>query len=910
MNTIFQNDYNDITVSVITTNNKVVNQDITFITNKKQILKFGEKFSICIQGPTVERVEMEQKLQEFMKSSIFYPLLIRAFFSDTKLTWDEFLEISGHENAKDVFIILMDIVVSLKDQFRNKNLTSNEKILSSLNIFATVFPDEDYDFGDIFPLKNKNTESLLLIWNHIQNMLHNIFDTFYSSFSQIFKNKSAEDFQSGKYEDYLNLKLDQETVKIGFYKHSYQEIIRKSLDICYDIYELIKESTEFEDEIASFKKFTDQDYSDICILADIFPRFIKKFRHIASGEAKKEVEKVEISGLKEYLRGLLNSDILNYDLWITIEGILNDDLFEGMLDEFLDDSNCEDKDWSDEQYSCYTIEQFKPVFKEYRHKRFNNILNYYCNLVYCGNGFKYGDCTHATSKDRTCPFLHCEGFRLDITEKYVILSEDLENETDGIVFYSQGIAAKIFEAVRTNFPEHDKIYQLCENGRNTLYLFEGKIGKHTYVYTVPPRESKDVNCPSEITCNDSSENDNSLDNSFNELSLATQQEDVNSTSETQQEDVNSTSETQQVGNSTTSVRGTGFNISFIYDDDDESEDEDNTCKPEQIVNVWNTSERLPTIVEKDEDEDVQDQIQDEVPEVPEENQSIVSEIPSNLESVRDTDTVGSSSSTKNGNVPYVFFEQTKVFFNQRTQRLISDGSSVEVLEYAGNNMVKCRVGKDLVICDPLDEFVYFRRFAELCNKKYLERNKKIAPKNDKLKKEIPKINLGTLVSDNKSFLSVVSKKDVVTTSSSSVDEEKNIQNKDFPSLDESKKIKQKKVYCIPVEKSLPNLERPNLNPCSHFLSKGVCRYNDNCQFDHVTFCKQFYTYGVCNDNCGNYHPEELKKLVEDMKVNKTLDQSDFYGYWKKLYIPEICRAKYTTECRYKNCKRFHFKSTK
>ena len=290
MNQFFRKDYKYITVSVITTNNKVADQDITFITNKKHILKFGKKLLISIEGDTVERVEMEQKLQEFMQSSIFYSMLIRAFFSDTILTWDEFLEISGHENAKDdenakndenakdVFIIFMDIVVSLKDQFRNRNLTSNEKILSSLNILATVFPDEDYDFGEIFPLKNKNTKSLLLIWNQIQNMLYNIFDRFYSSFSQIFINKSAEDFQSGKYENYLNLKLDQETVKIGFYKKCYQEIIKKSLDICYDIYELIKESSEFEDEIASFKKFLDQDYSDICILADIFPLFIKKIR--------------------------------------------------------------------------------------------------------------------------------------------------------------------------------------------------------------------------------------------------------------------------------------------------------------------------------------------------------------------------------------------------------------------------------------------------------------------------------------------------------------------------------------------------------------------------------------------------------------------------------------------------------
>ena len=112
-------------------------------------------------------------------------------------------------------------------------------------------------------------------------MLHNIFETFYFCFSEIVKNKSAEDFQFGKYEDYLNLKLDQETVKIGFYKRYYQEIIKKSLDICFKISDFIDfESSEFVDEIASYKKFLDQDYSDITILADIFPSIIKKIRHI------------------------------------------------------------------------------------------------------------------------------------------------------------------------------------------------------------------------------------------------------------------------------------------------------------------------------------------------------------------------------------------------------------------------------------------------------------------------------------------------------------------------------------------------------------------------------------------------------------------------------------------------------
>lgn len=895
MHQIFQKEYGETMVSVITTNNEVVDQDMSFITNKKQILKLGKNLSLCIEGPTVDRVELEQKLQEFMQSSVFYPLLIRDFFSDTILKWDEFLEITEKENVEEIYEIYMDIVEFLKKEFTNRNLTGNKKYLSSLNILATVFPDEDYDIGEIFQINNKNTESLLLIWNHIQNMLHNVFDTFYSSFSEIFNNKSAEDFQSGKYEDYLNLKLDQETVKIGFYKHSYQEIIRKSLDVCYDIYELVKESTEFEDQIASFKKFTDQDYSDICILADIFPHIIKKIRHIASGDAVKEVEKVEISELKEYLKELLSSDILNYDLWITIEGILNDDLLDGMLDDFLDDSDCKDSDWTDKQYSCYTIEQFNPEFKVYRHKLSNKILNHYLPLVYCANGYKYGDCTHATSKDKTCPYLHVDGFRLNISEKYVVLTNGLENITDGRIFYSEEIAAKIFETVRSNYPEHKEIYQLCKNGRNTLYLFEGRICEHTYVYTIPPRES-------EITSNnnDSSENVDSLENSLNESSIETQQE-VNPISETQQE-VNPISETQQEvnpisethQNPTSSVKSKIFNISFIDNNDDESDDENDesiVCDP--VENVWNTTERLTTILENDKEDEVKD-----------DNQTIVSEVPSNLESVKENDS--SSSSYK----CFVLYEGTKIFLNKRTQELISDGRLVEVLEYAGNNNVKCRVDDQIIICDPLEDFVNFKKFAKICHKKYLERkNKMQAPK-----ESMKKINLGKIVTEDNSFLSVVSKKDSISSNVSSVNEKKDKKyedNENFPSLEVSKTIPSKKVYCIPTTNSLPFSGRPNLNPCSHFLSKGSCRYNDKCQFDHVVFCKQFYTYGICNKECSDYHPEELKKLVIDKDVNTILGESgEFYDYWRKLYIPEICRAKYTTECSYKNCKRFHFKSTK
>ena len=940
MNPIFLKKYDDIIVSVITTNNKVVNQD-------KQIVKFGPKLFISIKGPTVERLKIEEKLKEFMLLSIFHPLLIRAFFSDTILTWDEFLKISENENAKDVFIIFMDIVDSFKSNFRNLDLSMNEKILSFSNILATIFPDEDYDFGEIFP-QNKSTESLLLILDQIQDMIYNVFEIFYCCFFDVVKDKSAEDFKSGTCEEYLNLTINHQTVKIGFFKRCYEQIINKSLDICFDNYKYFDfKSSELEDKITHYQKFLDEEYSDLTIYKNFLPELIKKVRHISSGDAVKDAEKIEISELKTYLRSLIypDSKFLNQNLWICMDGALNDDDIE-MLEIFLEKSNCKEEDWSDKEYLEYTLENFNPEFKEYKHKTSKQILNYQCGLLYCKNGFKYGDCTHATSKERTCRSLHCEGFRLNIFEKYVVLEEDLENETDGSIFYNKEISEKIFEAVRTNFPEHDNIYQLCENGKNTLYLFSGRIGKYTYVYTVPPKESEVIDCPSEITCNESSKKDN-LKNSFNQLSRESEVVDYPSeitcnesskndnsfknsfnklSSETHQESVNSTSSNQEVEKYTSSSKG--YCINFFGDDDD-SDDEDNTCESVQIDNVWETSERLQTIVDDeeedvqdevpdeeeyvqdevpDEEEDVQDEVpdeeedvQDEVPdEVPDENQSIVSEVSSTLETIRDVSIV-SSSSTKNS-IPYIYFRDTKVFFNKPTQRLISDGNLVEVLKYAGNNMVKCRKGNEIIICDPLEEFVNFKKFAEHCNKKYEERKKKMHPKKEKVKKNF---NSGKVVTKDISFLSVVSNSIEKSTSSgvssSSVVPSDKENAKDFQSLEASKDIPKN------VEKSLPNL-----NPCSHYLSKGVCRYNEKCKFDHVTFCDQFYIHGVCNDNCGNYHPEELKKLLEKYRyVSRTLGQSgDFYGYWKKLYIPEICRAKYVNDCKYKNCKRFHYKSTK
>jgi hypothetical protein len=909
MNTISKIEYNDITVSVITTNNKVVEHD----TNSPSQIRLSEKFTILIEGSPEETGVMVKKLQDFMQSSLYYPMLIRDFFSDIIPEYKDIIEVV--EIDEEIHGVYVDIVKSLKTFFK-----TDRNCKKTLDILSTVFPpiENDYDFAGIFAIeKNKKNTTYLLsnVWTQIQEMQYQIFEIFYDTFSKLFKSFSASDFKSGYNENYLNLEIGNETVKIGYYSGHFETIMKKSFDIVYDFKDYIKDNKfpDLEYQITEYKKYTyspdnDNDpdfysdvsgnYSDVSILYEIFPFIIKKIRYIVSGVATKDVEEKEIDNLKSWVRELYNSDILNHELKICMDQILYDDLLEGMLDNFLNNAKCNlVQDWTNYQYAKYTEENFDSTFRPHKNK-YGLIQHYSLNPTFCKNGKKWGDCTDATGNVKKCPFLHTNGFRLSCN-KYFVLSSDLENEEEG-KYFSEEIASKIFETVRMNHPEHRKIYQIIDykKYKNTLLLPEkNEIKNYTHVYEIPSIESEVVNSPSKVICNDSSRND-SLENSFNELSI---EDDVNSTSETQQ-DVNSTSETQQVGNSTTSVMQTSFNTSFY---DDESEDEDNTCESEQIVNVWNTG-RLTTIVEKDEDEYVQDQIQDEVPDkVPDENQSIVSEIPSKLESVEDTDTVGSSSSTKDRSVPYVFFEETKVFFNQPSQRLISDGSLVEVLEYVGNNMVRCRAGKNRIICDPFEEFVNFRRFAELCNKKYVERKKKIQPQKEKVKKNY---NLGKIVTKDKSFLSVVSNSIGKSTSSgvssSSVVLSDKENAKDIPP--------KKNVNSIPVEKSLSNLVRPNLNPCSHYLSKGVCRYNEKCRFDHVTFCKQFYTHGVCNDNCGNYHPEELKKLVEkDMNVSRILDQSgDFYGYWKKLYIPEICRAKYVNDCKYKNCRRFHYKSTK
>ena len=64
-------------------------------------------------------------------------------------------------------------------------------------------------------------------------MQYQIFEIFYDTFSQLFKSYSASDFKSGYNEDYLNLQMGNETVKIGFYSAHFETIMKKIFGYCF-----------------------------------------------------------------------------------------------------------------------------------------------------------------------------------------------------------------------------------------------------------------------------------------------------------------------------------------------------------------------------------------------------------------------------------------------------------------------------------------------------------------------------------------------------------------------------------------------------------------------------------------------------------------------------------------------------
>ena len=91
MNPIFLKKYDDIIVSVITTNNKVVNQD-------KQIVKFGPKLFISIKGPTVERLKIEEKLKEFHDAG---KIKLRTYLEDINAVE---IKLNGRINPETILL--------------------------------------------------------------------------------------------------------------------------------------------------------------------------------------------------------------------------------------------------------------------------------------------------------------------------------------------------------------------------------------------------------------------------------------------------------------------------------------------------------------------------------------------------------------------------------------------------------------------------------------------------------------------------------------------------------------------------------------------------------------------------------------------------------------------------------------
>ena len=99
--------YNDITVSVIPANNKVGEHDI----NSPSQIRLNN-FTILIEGQPEETGVVVNKLQNFMQSSLYYPMLIRDFFSDKIPDYKDIIEIV--EIDEQIHGIYVDIVKSLK----------------------------------------------------------------------------------------------------------------------------------------------------------------------------------------------------------------------------------------------------------------------------------------------------------------------------------------------------------------------------------------------------------------------------------------------------------------------------------------------------------------------------------------------------------------------------------------------------------------------------------------------------------------------------------------------------------------------------------------------------------------------------------------------------------------------------
>ena len=102
MNFLFKNEHENISISLVSKDHSFTNLDTDVeIVEGRQLIDFGE-FLISIDGSNVERVLIEEKLINFMNSDIFYPLLIRNFFSNSIMSYEDFKK-NISEDLRDFF---------------------------------------------------------------------------------------------------------------------------------------------------------------------------------------------------------------------------------------------------------------------------------------------------------------------------------------------------------------------------------------------------------------------------------------------------------------------------------------------------------------------------------------------------------------------------------------------------------------------------------------------------------------------------------------------------------------------------------------------------------------------------------------------------------------------------------------
>ena len=358
MNFLFKNEHENISISLVSKDHSFTNLDTDVeIVEGRQLIDFGE-FLISIDGSNVERVLIEEKLINFMNSDIFYPLLIRNFFSNSIMSYEDFKKNISEDLIVDDYIydIYTTFVVSLKTLYEKND---KKNIKNSLNVLSSIFPNKDFDMEKIYLKNEKNIKNLLETWYEIQELQSNIFESYIYFFFELFNNKSSNDFISGFNDNYLNYIHDDEILKIGIHKLNYENVIEKTCKICFDLknhFDLSdQEKTEQEKKnLEEYQKYYDELCSDFNILM-IFPEIFKKIRHISSKAAIKDVENFEIDALISKYKSYSEYGIINHYLFQILDTIIFDWLIDDeLLKKFLNKSDCMEEDWPDEIYTKYT----------------------------------------------------------------------------------------------------------------------------------------------------------------------------------------------------------------------------------------------------------------------------------------------------------------------------------------------------------------------------------------------------------------------------------------------------------------------------------------------------------------------------------------------------------------------------